>query len=443
MKRTRRRPRRRTALGTRTRAALALGTALAPALAACARGGAPAARRPAVHDAVRGAARDAAPPLALLRANQLDAARRRVRAGDPALRPAYNALMRDAAAALRAGPWAVTDKRTPPPGGDRRDYLSFGPYWWPDPAKPNGLPYVRRDGIVNPASRADSDAPRLYALADAVETLALAHYFVGDVGGNAAYARRAGSLLRRFFLDSATAMRPHLRFGQAIPGVSGGRGIGILDTRELGRVADAVALLRGSPGWTAADDRGLRAWARAYLAWLRTSPQGADEADEANNHGTWYDAQLAGVALFAGDTALARDVVTRTAPARMAAQIRPDGTQPEELARTRPLHYSVFNLEAMARLAETAHALGVDLWGWRAPNGASLRGALAFVAPYADPGHPWRGPQATVTPPEALILPLRRAASALGDPSLAAPLAKLPAERTAAHRSRLLYPDVP
>jgi hypothetical protein len=91
-------------------------------------------------------------------------------------------------------------------------------------------------------------------------------------------------------------MRPHPRFGQAIPGVTEGRGIGILDTRELARIADAVALMRGAPGWSAADERGLREWARTYLTWLRTSEQGKDEADERNNHGMWYDAQLVGVA---------------------------------------------------------------------------------------------------------------------------------------------------
>ncbi|MGZ8412988.1 MAG: alginate lyase family protein [Gemmatirosa sp.] len=380
----------------------------------------------------------AAPALVLWRSDQIEKARQRLRSGDASLRPAYDALIADAQRAMTAGPWAVTDKQLLPPSGDKRDYQSFGPYWWPDSTKPNGLPFIRRDGVVNAVTRASSDSPRLYALTDAVETLALAHYFSGE----ARYAQRAGMLLRRFFLDSATGMRPHLRYGQAIPGVSEGRGIGIIDTRELARVADAVRLLRGTPGWTDADERGLQTWMRSFLEWLRTSEHGKDEADEPNNHGIWYDAQLAGVALFVGDTAVVREIATRTAPARLAAQIAADGGQPEELARTRPLHYSIFNLEAMARIAETARAIGVDVWRWSAPSGASLRGAFAFVAPYADPANAWKGAQVGTVSPDSLILPLRRAAHALGDPSLLAPLAKLPAARTAAHRSRLLYPDV-
>jgi hypothetical protein len=379
----------------------------------------------------------ATPALVLWRSDQLEQARRRVRAGDASLRPAYDALLADAQRAMTAGPWAVTDKQLVPPSGDKRDYQSFGPYWWPDSTKPNGLPFIRRDGVVNPVTRASSDSPRLYALTDAVETLALAHYFTGE----ARYAQRAGMLIRRFFLDSATGMRPHLRYGQAIPGVSEGRGIGIIDTRELARVADAVRLLRGTPGWTDADERGLQTWMRTFLEWLRTSDHGKDEVDEANNHGMWYDAQVAGVALYVGDTTVVREIATRTTPARLAAQIAADGSQPEELARTRPLHYSIFNLEAMARIAETARAIGVDLWRWSAPNGASLRGAFAFVAPYADPANPWKGTQVGTVSPDSLILPLRRAAHALGDPSLLASLDRLPAARTTAHRSRLLYPD--
>ncbi|GLC23732.1 alginate lyase family protein [Roseisolibacter agri] len=378
------------------------------------------------------------PALVLWRSDQIEKARQRLRAGDASLRPAYDALLADARAALTAGPWSVTDKELAPPSGDKRDYQSFGPYWWPDSTKPNGLPFIRRDGVVNPVTRRSSDSPRLYALTDAVETLAFAHYFSGD----ARYARRAGMLLRRFFLDSATGMRPHLRYGQAIPGVTEGRGIGIIDTRELARVADAVRLLRGTPGWSDADERGLQTWMRTYLEWLRTSDHGKDEADETNNHGIWYDAQLAGVALFVGDTAVVREIATRTAPARLAAQIAADGTQPEELARTRPLHYSIFNLEAMARIAETARAIGVDVWHWSAPSGASLKRAFEFVAPYADPAKKWAGTMVGTVEPDSLILPLRRAALALGDPSLTAPLAALPASRTAAHRSRLLYPDV-
>src|SRR5207302_773663 len=87
---------------------------------------------------------------------------------------------------------ASRPKRRVPPSGDKHDYVSMGPYWWPNPAKRGGLPYVRRDGERNPEMRDDYDAPRLAATTGAVTTLGLAYYFTDDEK----YARRAALLLR-------------------------------------------------------------------------------------------------------------------------------------------------------------------------------------------------------------------------------------------------------
>src|SRR5438067_13340378 len=71
----------------------------------------------------------------------LTAAKARVKAGDAVIKPAYDALLKDAAKALAMKPAVVTDKHTLlPPSGDVHDYYSLSPYWWPDPSKPNGLP---------------------------------------------------------------------------------------------------------------------------------------------------------------------------------------------------------------------------------------------------------------------------------------------------------------
>ena len=39
-----------------------------------------------------------------------------------------------------------TDKTTEPPSGDRHEYWHPAPYWWPNPATADGLPYVWRYG---------------------------------------------------------------------------------------------------------------------------------------------------------------------------------------------------------------------------------------------------------------------------------------------------------
>jgi hypothetical protein len=238
-------------------------------------------------------------------------------------------------------------------------------------------------------------------------------------------------------------MNPHLRFGQSIPGVTEGRGVGIIDTRDLSEIIDDIGLLQASPAWTEADQRGMVEWARAYLAWLQTSEQGTEERAARNNHGVFYDAQVVALALFTGDSALARRTLVEHTRERLGRQIDPDGKQPEELARTRPLHYSVFSLDAFARLAEMGRHVGVDLWTYEAPRGGSLRRAFAFVAPYADPALAFPNEQVSPMAREGLVHPLRRAAAALRDASLAAPLAKLPPRVVAADRSRLFHPEAP
>src|SRR5687767_1188678 len=95
-------------------------------------------------------AAQAQPRVFLLDQKQLAATKQKLTAGDATLAPALEQLMRDASTAMKDGPWSVTQKGVTPPSGDKHDYMSQAPYWWPDPAKPDGLPYIRRDGERNP-----------------------------------------------------------------------------------------------------------------------------------------------------------------------------------------------------------------------------------------------------------------------------------------------------
>jgi hypothetical protein len=367
------------------------------------------------------------------------AARARVRAGDTALKPALDRLLRDAEKALAAPLVAVTDKKTLlPPSNDAHDYFSLSPYWWPDPSKPDGLPYIRRDGETNPESKRDLDQPRVAAMGANAQTLALAWYFTGDER----YAERSAAQLRRWFLDPATRMTPHLRFAQLVRGNPNERGSGIIDTRWFIEATDAARLLAGSRSWTAADDRALRAWFAAYLQWLRESPNGKHEHAAKNNHGSWYAAQTAAYALFTGDTAAARAIVAEARP-RVGWQITPDGQQPIELERTRSMHYSAFNAEALARVAEIGRRVGGDLWSYQAPEGGSLRKALDHLARYAPEPARWPGQQIDAVELDLLVIQFRRANAALGGAPApyADVLRRLPADLVGKDRSALLYPD--
>jgi hypothetical protein len=292
---------------------------------------------------------------------------------------AYKALIKRADAALAGPTYTVTDKLRTPPSGDKHDYISMGPYWWPDPAKPNGEPYVRRDGQVNPERNTKAfDVTSLEAMSGAVEALSLAYYFTDDPR----YADKAAQLLRVWFLDPATRMNPNARFAQGVPGRTPGRAEGVLDTFRLLRVVESVGLLAPSKALSAADQAGLERWFADYARWMQTSPTGREERAAKNNHGSWYDYQLATFALFARDEALARKVISEVGKTRIAPQVAPDGGLPEELKRTRALHYSYFALEPLVGLADLGRCVGVDVWGYEIKDGRGLHKALAFLAPY-------------------------------------------------------------
>lgn len=352
----------------------------------------------------------------------------RLATNDASLLPAFRKLTNDANRALSFTPLSVMEKPKAGASGDKHDYLSQAPYFWPDPAKPDGLPYLRKDGQRNPESGdTHSDAPRLARMADTAETLALAYYFTG----HERYAAHGAKVLRVWFLNSATRMNPNFNQAQAIPGVNTGRGIGMIESRSLMPVCDAVGLLAGSTNWTKVDDEGMRAWLGKFLHWAQTSANGRDERVAKNNHGSWYDAQLAHYALFTGDTNLARQIIVSAQTNRIARQIKADGTQPLELARADSFSYSRFNLQALFEVATLGEHVGVDLWHFQTPLGASLRKALDFLLPYAEqPDKPW--PYETGTKESrSLDAVLRPAVKVYGDERLKALLEQNPSARNA------------
>jgi hypothetical protein len=314
--------------------------------------------------------------------------KKRVQAKDARLLPAYQQLLKTADKLLQYGPVSVMEKTELPPSGDRHDYMSLAPYWWPDSSKADGLPYIRKDGMVNPEVKNYPDKNNMPKLCENVYLLGLAYYYSGEPK----YAAHAAQLLKVWFLDTATRMNPNLNYGQAIKGRNDGRGAGIIDTRQFIFAIDAVTLIQSSKSWRKADMAGMKKWFAAYLQWLNTSPNGLDEMDAPNNHGVWFDAQALSMALFVDSVSLAKKIIQRAAD-RLDAQMDNKGFFPLEMQRTASLHYTVFILNAFNVIAVLAEKVKVDFWGMQTKSGKSLKKAIEVMLPYLSGDKPWTGQQ--------------------------------------------------
>ena len=367
----------------------------------------------------------AAPPprVFLLDAQRLIASRDAIARHDAAVAAAWDALRADAGRAMAVRPVSIVDKPVVPPSGDKHDYLSQAPYFWPDPSRPDGKPYIRKDGVRNPEIDRITDHRAIDGLVADTPTLALAYYSSGDER----YAAKAASLVRAYFLDPTTRMNPNLEYAQFIPGVNTGRGIGLIETRGFTRVVDAIGLIEGSKAWTPEEDRGVKLWFAEFLRWMLESKNGKDESAAKNNHGTYYDLQIVSYALFLDRQPVAREVLERAKQTRIAAQIEPDGKMPLELARTNAWSYSAMNLDGMTELATLGDRAGVDLWHFEAADGRSIRKAILYLVPFAFGEKTWDAEQIGGFSGQTLFPVLRRAAPHYDDPEFRRAAARLPA----------------
>jgi len=300
----------------------------------------------------------------------------------------YNVLIELANKSLKFKPVSVMEKLNTPPSGDKHDYMSIAPYWWPNPNTANGIPYVRRDGEINPEVKNFTDKVVLPGLSASIYHLSLAYYFTG----NEAYADHATKLIRVWFLDTATRMNPNLTYAQSVKGVTDGRAEGVIDTRHFMHIMDGIQLLQASKNWTSKDQSGMEGWVKDFIQWLGNSKIGKEEMNAPNNHGVWYDAQLLAYAGFMRDTNLIKTIYTRVLN-RLDQEMDAQGSFPLEMKRTTSLHYSVFILNAYSSLATRFQQLGLDLWQTKTASGKSLKIGFDFVLPYLLKKQQWTGPQ--------------------------------------------------
>lgn len=291
-------------------------------------------------------------------------------------------VLKSADGYLSAAPITITASSSPRSAGSRHDFFSEGDYWWPDPKNPGG-PYIQRDGQSNPDNFVEHRRA-MVRLSLIVPALAAAYKITRD----RRYADHAAAHLRAWFIDEGTRMNPNLQFAQAIHGRTTGRGTGIIDTLHLVEVARAAPQIDMAPG----DLAGVKKWFADYSAWMTTSKNGIEERDTRNNHATCWAAQAAGFAWLTGDRELTHYCIERFKTVLLPNQEAPDGSFPQELRRTKPYGYSLFNLDAFAILAQTLTTPAENLWTWQLPDGRGMAKAVAYMYPYILDKGKWPKP---------------------------------------------------
>jgi hypothetical protein len=272
----------------------------------------------------------------------------------------------------------VVEKKEIPTSGDRHDYMSLSIYAWPDPDKENGLPYIIRDGEVNPEIYDIKDKQNFESMPNKILNLALSYFYTD----NNLYAEKAVQFLKTWFINEDTKMNPNLNYAQGVKGKNNGQSGGIIDSTGMILLTDAIKLLDTYNGYDAKTRAGVNAWLSDYLKWLTESVNGKKESEAVNNHGTWYDAQTASISLLLNKKEAAVRIIKNAFEKRMPDQFEPNGMQPYELKRTKGLSYSIYNLRPWFYLASIAGNLGMDYWHYESKDSKSIKKALDYLIPY-------------------------------------------------------------
>jgi hypothetical protein len=290
-------------------------------------------------------------------------------------------IMTEATWAIQQQPVTVTASSSPRSAGGKHDFFSEADYFWPDPKNPDG-PYINRDGLSNPDNFIEH-RKAMIRFSKIIGALASAYKITGDVK----YVNQAVIHLKAWFLDPETLMNPSLWFAQAVKGQFTGRNYGIIDTIHLMEVAQGIIVMEKA--MDAETTASVKKWFADYTQWLMTSKPGIQERDVKNNHATCWAMQVAVFARFTGNKQLMDFCSNRYKTIFLPGQMAADGSFPQELRRTKPYGYSLFNLDAMTTLCQVLSTKENNLWEYQTPDGKSMKKGIAYLYPYIADKNKW------------------------------------------------------
>ncbi|MGJ8694464.1 MAG: alginate lyase family protein [Thalassotalea sp.] len=341
---------------------------------------------------VQGSAANTASELVYYNETHLKLVKERINKGDAYFLEKYKEVITAGNEALSFQVDPVTNKTQIPPSKDMHDYLTYAPYRWPDPAKPDGLPWIARDGIINPVARgADTDFIRKAEFFHAVEKLSWSYYF----SNNRQYAEKAIELIKVWYLNPETKVNPNINFGQGVPGITDGRKAGVHEWGDQSHIITALQIFEARGVLPITVKTGMYTWLNEYLTWLTTNPMAIDAGFTRQNHANHYSFQVIGLMLYLGKNEQAKALIEEAKQTRIADQILPNGAQPREMGRTKSVHYATLNLWSMTEIALMGQKVGIDLWDYKTNDGRSLQQAYRYLAPYVLSPETWPERQIT------------------------------------------------
>jgi hypothetical protein len=285
--------------------------------------------------------------------------------------------------ALRQQPITVTAQTSSRSAGGKHDFYSEGDYWWPNPASFDS-PYIQNDGMTNPDNFV-AHRKAMIRFSEVVGALASAYSLTGE----SRYVIHATLHCKAWFADTSTMMQPHLLYAQAIKGRFTGRGIGIIDAIQLMEVAQGLALMQKASSMDKIVLNASKSWFEQFLKWLTTHKYGIDEMNASNNHGTCWVMQVAAFAKFTGNDTLMKFCIDRYKNVLLPNQMAMDGSFPQELRRTKPYGYSIFNLDAMTIICQLLSSQQDNLWAFETADGKSIWKGIWYLYPFIADKTKW------------------------------------------------------
>jgi len=292
-------------------------------------------------------------------------------------------ILTEAGWAMMQEPITVTAETCPRSQGGKHDFYSEGDYWWPDSLNPDA-PYIQRDGLTNPDI---FTSHRLAMIRFSRIVGALASAF--KITGEDKYATQAFRHINAWFINTETKMNPSLLFAQAIKGRASGRGIGIIDTIHLMEVAQGIIVMQQAKSVKQEDVSQIKNWFAEYITWLMTHQYGKDEMEAKNNHGTCWAMQVASFAKLTENKEVQEFCRNRYKLVFLPYQMNANGSFPQELRRTKPYGYSIFNLDAMVMICQILSDKENNLWTYQTVDGRSIKRGISYLYPFITNKKKW------------------------------------------------------